>query len=77
MECVKCRGLMVTDEIPSFLSEAPGWRCINCGLVWDLLISQNQDAMAALLGRRPTHLSHRPLQSDDTVRLRRALRDLF
>jgi hypothetical protein len=77
MECLKCKGLMVTDRIPSFLSETASWRCINCGLVLDPLISENQDAMASLLGRRPAHLSPRPVRSEHIVRLRRLMRDLF
>lgn len=58
MPCLKCKGLMVPDGMPGLVSEALVWRCINCGLMMDPVIRQNQEAMACGLpwsneGRRP------------------------
>jgi hypothetical protein len=55
MNCLRCRGLMVKDHFMDF--EGPmghmwmtGWRCMNCGHVYDPMIERNrQSAQAKVL----------------------------
>lgn len=42
MTCQKCTGLMIEEQQPGLAPEAIVHRCINCGLVLDSLIRQNQ-----------------------------------
>jgi hypothetical protein len=42
MECLKCKGLMVTERSSGFFSEVVVWRCVNCGLMMDPTIIRNQ-----------------------------------
>lgn len=42
MTCQKCKGLMIEECRPDFLTKAFVHRCINCGLVLDPLIAQNR-----------------------------------
>ncbi|NGZ59073.1 MAG: hypothetical protein CV081_01045 [Nitrospira sp. LK265] len=46
MNCLRCNGLAVSDD--SFAvqtgssSDFHGWRCINCGMIADDVITQNR-----------------------------------
>ena len=47
MNCVRCLGLMIEDQLLDFESEyAQMWarslRCVNCGYVHDSVIEQNR-----------------------------------
>jgi hypothetical protein len=42
MQCLKCKGLMVTERNSGFFSEVFVWRCVNCGLMMDPTIIRNQ-----------------------------------
>ena len=42
MTCQKCKGLMIAESRPEYATEGTVLRCINCGLVLDPLIQQNQ-----------------------------------
>ena len=43
MQCRKCNGLVVSEWLADELDEAYVWRCLNCGLVIDEIISRNQN----------------------------------
>ncbi len=46
MECVKCRGLMVSDRFVDLAEsgerEFGGWRCLVCGNITDPVIVANR-----------------------------------
>ncbi len=47
MECIRCRGLMVEDQFLDLEGTQgfmwmKGWRCMNCGHVYDSVIEQNR-----------------------------------
>ncbi len=47
MNCSRCRGLMVKDHFMDFEGTMEhmwmtGWRCMNCGHVYDPMIERNR-----------------------------------
>lgn len=50
MNCPRCNGLTVSDD--SFAvqtgssSDFHGWRCVNCGMMVDDVISQNRQVIS-------------------------------
>jgi hypothetical protein len=47
MNCSRCRGLMVKDHFMDFEGTMghmwmTGWRCMNCGHVYDPMIERNR-----------------------------------
>ena len=42
MNCPKCTGLLVQEEIREHGGQFQGWRCIQCGLRLDETIVQNR-----------------------------------
>ena len=51
MECLKCKGLMVTERNSGFFSEVFVWRCVNCGLMMDPTIIRNQHTSVFVHGQ--------------------------
>ena len=71
MECTRCQGLMVEDHFFDFAGTQgfmwmTGWRCMNCGHVYDSVIEQNrlarQEKVLALSSGEPDY-------QDDEVHL--------
>jgi hypothetical protein len=62
MECTRCDGLMVADNLIDIQESAipmwmKGWRCVSCGNIVDALIQQHrmiQKAAAVRLLERET-----------------------
>lgn len=42
MNCPKCAGLLIQEEIQEHSGRFHGWRCIQCGLRLDQTIAQNR-----------------------------------
>lgn len=42
MNCPKCTGLLIQEEIQEHSGRFHGWRCIQCGLRLDQTIAQNR-----------------------------------
>jgi hypothetical protein len=42
MNCPKCTGLLIQEEIQEHSGRFQGWRCIQCGLRLDQTIAQNR-----------------------------------
>jgi hypothetical protein len=42
MNCPKCAGLLIQEEIQEHSGRFQGWRCIQCGLRLDQTIVQNR-----------------------------------
>jgi len=42
MNCPKCAGLLIQEEIQEHSGRFHGWRCIQCGLRLDQIIAQNR-----------------------------------
>jgi hypothetical protein len=42
MNCPKCAGLLIQEEITVLSGRFQGWRCIQCGLRLDEIIVQNR-----------------------------------
>jgi hypothetical protein len=54
MNCSRCRGLMVKDHFMDFEGTIGhmwmmGWRCMNCGHVYDPMIERNRQLAQAEL----------------------------
>jgi hypothetical protein len=54
MNCSRCRGLMVKDHFMDFEGTMghmwmAGWRCMNCGHVYDPMIERNRELAQAEL----------------------------
>lgn len=49
MNCVRCNGLIVSDDSFSVQtgssSNLHGWRCVNCGMLADDVINQNRQVI--------------------------------
>jgi len=58
MNCLRCNGLAVSDD--SFAvqtgssSDFHGWRCVNCGMIVDDVITRNRRVISR------QKVSHRP-----------------
>lgn len=55
MHCMRCHGLMMRDHFLDFDGTsghlwACGWRCINCGHVYDAVIEQNRRTASTHIG---------------------------
>jgi uncharacterized Zn finger protein len=71
MNCTRCQGLMVKDQLLDFDGTygqmwATSWRCVNCGRVHDSVIEQNQPARPKKVLAFP---SGEPDYQDDEVHL--------
>lgn len=42
MNCPKCAGLLIQEEIQVYSGRFQGWRCVQCGLRLDETIVQNR-----------------------------------
>ena len=42
MNCPKCAGLLILEEIQVYSGRFQGWRCVQCGLRLDETIVQNR-----------------------------------
>jgi hypothetical protein len=42
MNCTKCQGLMVEESLNDGFVRMNGWRCVNCGALFDSVIGDNQ-----------------------------------
>jgi len=42
MNCPKCAGLLIQEEIQVYSGRFHGWRCVQCGLRLDETIVQNR-----------------------------------
>jgi hypothetical protein len=42
MNCTKCEGLMVKEQLNDGFVRMNGWRCVNCGALFDSVIGDNQ-----------------------------------
>jgi uncharacterized protein DUF4325 len=42
MNCTKCQGLMVEEPLNDSFVRLNGWRCVNCGALFDSVIGDNQ-----------------------------------
>jgi len=64
MNCPRCAGLAVsdysTDQQASLSSGFHGWRCVNCGMISDDVIRENQLTALALMKRRRQGLPRSP-----------------
>jgi hypothetical protein len=62
MNCLRCNGLTVSDDSIAVEIGSPsdfhGWRCVNCGMIVDDVIQNNQRALK------------RPRRSGDSERRR-------
>ena len=70
MHCSRCRGLMVEDHFLDFEGGcremwASGWRCLNCGHVYDAVSNQNRLARQ----EKVVMCSSEPDYEDDEVHL--------
>lgn len=63
MECTRCAGLMVRDDLIDMQESSismwmKGWRCLSCGNIIDPLIQRHrmiqQTGMSRLLGKEAT-----------------------
>ncbi len=71
MNCSRCRGFMVEDHFLDYEGGfremwASGWRCLNCGQVYDAVIEQNRLARQEKVAVFP---SGEPDYEDDDVHL--------
>ncbi len=48
MDCPRCDGLMVREQVSDFFDEVNAWRCVNCGAMVDRLILRNHGTTVAL-----------------------------
>lgn len=64
MTCTRCQGCMAKDHFMDLLESSEdmwlaGWRCLNCGHVYDPVMERNRlrHEMAAVVstGRVPSH----------------------
>ena len=64
MTCMRCQGCMAKDHFMDLLESSEdmwlvGWRCLNCGHVYDPVMERNRlrQGMAAVVttGRVPGH----------------------
>ncbi len=71
MHCRRCQGLMIKDHFLDFEGTygqmwTTGWRCVNCGQVYDSVIEQNRPARPELVLVLPRG---EPDYQDDEVHL--------
>ena len=61
MNCLRCNGLTVSDDSFSVQtgssSDFHGWRCVNCGMIFDDVISRNREGISR--PRMPPGSEHR------------------
>lgn len=74
MRCLRCGGLMVLEKFEVFGlgscgDEFPGWRCINCGEIVDLMIAAHRRitspaaaSLKALTTMQGSSLPHRRIE---------------
>lgn len=76
MNCPKCTGLLIQEEIQEHSGRFHGWRCIQCGLRLDQTIAQNRheaqgesrpatvaQGRSPILHARPTSRHKRPVRA--------------
>ena len=60
MQCLRCDGLMVSDEFYSRQNYFNGVRCLICGEILDPMILTNRLGVGAMLGARTEARSENP-----------------
>jgi hypothetical protein len=66
MNCLRCNGLIVSDD--SFAlqtgssSDFHGWRCVNCGMIFDDVIRDNRRIVSQT--RKCVRPDRRPYDSE-------------
>jgi len=68
MNCPKCAGLLIQEEIQVYSGRFHGWRCVQCGLRLDETIVQNRvdgapDDSRSEMDDAPTAAAHASARS--------------
>ena len=69
MNCSRCRGLMTRDHFMDFEGTAgfmwmAGWRCLNCGHIYDPVIERNRQRPQPVVQTVP---DEQPVQQHEDV----------
>jgi len=72
MTCRRCQGCMARDHFLDLQESGgewwmEGWRCINCGHVFDPVVEQNRRLHAAAMAAAANPATELPRHADETV----------